>query len=71
MTVTEVKCKRRGELKHGKISSSKQTFSPGDEITYSCDGGYELVGETTDTCLEDGTWEMREMPTCFRGNCGT
>ena len=28
----------------------------GDTATYTCDPGFELVGNATQTCLSDGTW---------------
>ena len=27
-----------------------------DTAIYTCDAGYELIGSTTVTCMDDGTW---------------
>ena len=39
--------------------------SAGDTATYTCDDGYELIGSTTVTCMDDGTWSD-EPPMCSR-----
>lgn len=42
---------------------------PGDKATYKCETGYILVGYSTLTCQQYGTWSSHP-PTCKRINCG-
>ena len=46
-----------GQVKH----TAGTTF--GQTATYSCDTGYNLVGDGTRTCQADGMWSGNE-PTC-------
>ena len=39
-----------------------QVIIIGSTATYTCDSGYELIGDDTRTC-EDGVWTGQE-PTC-------
>ena len=41
-------------------SSASGNFTGGTVATYSCAGGYELVGEENRTCPVDGTWTGAE-----------
>uniref|UniRef100_A0A4W2EK13 Complement C3d receptor 2 n=1 Tax=Bos indicus x Bos taurus TaxID=30522 RepID=A0A4W2EK13_BOBOX len=43
-------------------------FDPGTSIKYSCDLGYELVGEESIHCTPDGVW-MPTAPTCKVAEC--
>lgn len=36
---------------------------PSEKCTFRCDDGYNVVGNSELTCLEDGTWEG-EIPEC-------
>ena len=38
----------------------------GDTATYSCNGGYKLIGDSSRTCRPNGRWSGQE-PTC-QGN---
>ena len=38
---------------------------PGTKAVYSCDDGFELVGDRKRLCQYDGTWDG-EAPTCER-----
>ena len=40
-------------------------MTPGDTAMYSCDMGFELVGDDTVTCGDDGVWSA-EPPVCRR-----
>ena len=44
-----------------------KTLTPYSVATYSCDKGYELVGESTRTCSSSGIWGGKE-PFCKQGN---
>ena len=39
-------------------------FTTGDTAVYSCDEGYELVGEQTRTCMSNSQWSGA-APTCL------
>ena len=39
---------------YGKVSGTQ--FLENDVVTYSCNNGYILLGESTSTCKWDGTW---------------
>ncbi|KFP06165.1 Complement receptor type 2, partial [Calypte anna] len=43
-------------------------FSPGVTLHYSCQEGYELVGNTSVTCTERGVWS-RTLPRCEAIGC--
>lgn len=32
--------------------------------TFTCDKGYQLIGETESRCQEDETWSVEEIPIC-------
>lgn len=36
----------------------------GDDAKFSCDVGYQLVGDATVTCQSDGTWSSTDLPLC-------
>ena len=36
----------------------------GDHAKFSCDAGYQLVGDVTVTCQSDGTWSGTDPPRC-------
>ena len=36
--------------------------------TYTCNGGFELIGSEVRTCLSDGTWN-KEKPVCTGRSC--
>ena len=40
-------------------------YSVGSTIEYLCDRNYELIGNNTRNCQEDGTWSGR-TPICKR-----
>ena len=46
--------------------SREGTFDDGDVVTFSCDGGFSLVGASAITCV-NGNW-TNEVPACF-ANC--
>ena len=46
-----------GSVNHSAETTFAQT------VTYSCDTGYELVGDSTRTCQATGNWSGSE-PTC-------
>ena len=54
-------------FKNGKVSLSG--VSTGDTATFTCNDGYELVGDSSLICLSDGTWDS-SPPVC-QGPTGT
>jgi len=36
----------------------------GDDAEFSCEAGYQLVGDVTVTCQSDGTWSGTDQPVC-------
>nr|XP_039250839.1 mannan-binding lectin serine protease 2-like isoform X1 [Styela clava] len=40
-----------------------------DVVNYTCNRGYDLIGESRLECLSDGTWN-HEQPTCRIKSCG-
>ena len=47
---------------NGSVNHTAGTTS-GQTATYSCDTGYNLVGESTRTCQAEGNWSGN-APTC-------
>ena len=54
-------CEELQNPTNGQVSMTGQ--STGSTATYTCDSGYELIGDDTRTC-EDGVWTGEE-PTCI------
>ncbi|XP_078686179.1 uncharacterized protein LOC144918925 isoform X3 [Branchiostoma floridae x Branchiostoma belcheri] len=66
-TCQRVECPYRMAPVNGAQSSEGPYFS-GDQVTYSCDEGYELDGSTSATCLPTTMWSD-DVPTCQRVQC--
>ena len=49
---------------NGSVSHTAGT-TEGQTATYSCNTGYNLMGDSTRTCQADGMWSRSE-PTCER-----
>ena len=58
-----VDCNALSDPANGQVSTTGTTF--GETATYSCDTGYNLVGDSTRTCGAAGSWSGSE-PTCER-----
>ena len=48
-------CPSLGELMNGRIVTT-EVLSTGVEAIYECNKGYDIIGNVTRICLEDGTW---------------
>ena len=59
------KCPDLGLLENGNRSTSLRSF--GTVVDYSCNDGYQLVGEQTLTCNTDRSWNA-SSPSCH-GKC--
>ena len=55
-------CGHPGDIDHGTVDVSGGTMI-GDTATYQCDQHFQLNGEDTRTCQDDGTWSGT-APTC-------
>ena len=63
--VTAVDCGNLTDLANGQVDHTAGTF--GQTATYSCNTGYSLVGNRTQTCQAAGNWSG-SAPTC-QGVC--
>ena len=57
-------CEELSNPNNGGVTYSETTYQ--SVATYSCDTGFELVGDRTRTCSAEGTWSGSQ-PGC-RGN---
>ncbi|XP_022102301.1 sushi, von Willebrand factor type A, EGF and pentraxin domain-containing protein 1-like isoform X2 [Acanthaster planci] len=53
----------------GLTTPFRDSYQPGDDIFFSCYTGYRIVGATSATCQNDGTWSD-SVPTCEIVDCG-
>ena len=65
-TCTQIYCPALIPQSFMKISESDNSVN--STVDYSCNPGYELVGNQQRTCLVTGTWSGSE-PTCVRIEC--
>ncbi|GIY34947.1 hypothetical protein CDAR_376481 [Caerostris darwini] len=49
----------------GSSTRSSRIFSNGQSVIYSCNTGYELVGDSVLTCMQTGRWS-KSRPSCRR-----
>ncbi|XP_078603708.1 toll-like receptor 4 [Branchiostoma floridae x Branchiostoma japonicum] len=61
-TCQRICCDHTISILNGKITVT-DGYCSGNDIQFSCDPGYELVGRSSVTCLNDGSWDG-EIPTC-------
>ena len=62
--LTAVDCGNLTDPANGSVNHTAGTTF-GQNATYSCDTGYNLVGDSTRTCNATGNWSESE-PTCER-----
>ncbi|XP_004677499.1 PREDICTED: sushi, von Willebrand factor type A, EGF and pentraxin domain-containing protein 1 [Condylura cristata] len=62
-----LKCKAPGDPENGH--SSGEIYTVGSKVTFSCEEGYQLMGESKLTCLESGEWSQM-IPYCKALSCG-
>ena len=61
LILTVVDCGNLTDPGNGSVTHAAGTF--GQAATYNCDTGYNLVGDSTRTCVATGNWSGSE-PTC-------
>ncbi|KAI8509380.1 Leucine-rich repeat-containing protein 15 [Branchiostoma belcheri] len=61
-TCQRICCDKTLEITNGVVNAT-DGYCFGNNISFSCNPGYELVGRSLATCHEDGSWG-REIPTC-------
>ncbi|XP_048214199.1 complement receptor type 2 [Perognathus longimembris pacificus] len=67
--VCEKECQAPPEILNGqKEEKHMDHFDPGTSINYSCDPGYELVGEASIHCTPEGMWSPA-VPQCKVAEC--
>ena len=60
---TAILCPKLYDPENGSVKDGDNR--PGTKAVYSCDDGFELVGDRKRLCQYDGTWDG-EVPTCER-----
>ena len=66
---TPVKCNVPQIPINGNILTNTTDYEYQSIIQYTCNSGYELIGEGIQTCLEDGHWSG-VSPHCLPVSCG-
>ena len=67
-TCTRFVCSNLPNPNNGQVTFSSGVVV-GSRATYTCNTGYFIVGESTRTCQQDGTWSG-SVPTCTIIRCG-
>ncbi|XP_055359949.1 sushi, von Willebrand factor type A, EGF and pentraxin domain-containing protein 1 isoform X5 [Betta splendens] len=62
-----VVCKKPPPVDHGFIKGDSYNY--GDLVMYSCLPGFDLKGDSVQTCQGDGTWSGTQ-PVCIGQSCG-
>ena len=66
LLIITVQCSTLSDPSNGRVS--QQGNNPGDRASYTCNSGYELVGQSTRTCQNNGRWSG-DAPTCTQIVC--
>ncbi|XP_040279980.1 sushi, von Willebrand factor type A, EGF and pentraxin domain-containing protein 1-like isoform X2 [Bufo bufo] len=62
-------CSTPENVKNGWYGPEREKYTYNDTVTYECFEGFELVGQSSITCLENGRWNYN-TPVCRRISCG-
>ncbi|XP_051576791.1 sushi, von Willebrand factor type A, EGF and pentraxin domain-containing protein 1 isoform X5 [Myxocyprinus asiaticus] len=60
-------CPTPPDVKNGRYHGS--TFEVGSKVEFVCNEGYELIGDSTWTCLKFGKWDKSTIPLCSPVQC--
>ncbi|KAM9329386.1 sushi, von Willebrand factor type A, EGF and pentraxin domain-containing protein 1 [Gastrophryne carolinensis] len=60
-------CEKPPPLKDGYVKG--ETIDVGSKITFVCDEGYELVGDSSWTCQKNAKWDRKQLPKCVPSKC--
>ena len=66
-TCNPVNCSNPGHLVNGQRIGDDFTY--GSSVSYECDNGYYLLGDSIITCGDNMTWNSTVNPTCNPVNC--
>lgn len=56
-------CGFPGRPAYGRISLIRDSYEKGQTVSYTCDSGFNLLGQSTRQCLDNGTWSGA-LPVC-------
>ncbi|XP_077496838.1 complement receptor type 2-like isoform X2 [Amblyomma americanum] len=56
-------CGFPGRPAYGRISLIRDSYERGQTVSYSCDSGFNLLGQSARQCLDNGTWSGT-LPVC-------
>ena len=59
-----IRCSDVEELVNGAFSYEPESRVVNTTVTYECDNGFYLIGNSTRTCTIDRTWVPSPGPTC-------
>ena len=54
--ILEIFCHAKAKPINGDGPDQLTVYLPDQQISYSCNDGYEIVGDETVICLSSGTW---------------
>ncbi|RXN11710.1 membrane cofactor -like isoform X1 [Labeo rohita] len=66
-SVTSVKCPSPPSIENGQlVDVPLDYYDYSQAVSYRCNGGFDIIGQSTIHCSEDGTFKP-DPPTCFDG----
>lgn len=64
--VAALQCGFPGRPAYGRVSLIRDAYDEGVTVSYSCDNGFNLLGQGSRTCQSNGTWSGK-LPVCDTG----
>ncbi|KAH7985636.1 hypothetical protein HPB49_026337 [Dermacentor silvarum] len=62
-TQQQQQCGFPGRPAYGRISLIRDSYEKGQTVSYTCDSSFNLLGQSTRQCLDNGTWSGA-LPVC-------
>ncbi|QFQ66774.1 ORF 4 [Macacine gammaherpesvirus 5] len=62
------KCKKQPDIENGKYYPVQEFYNYLETITFTCNKDFSLIGNTTTTCMTNGTWSS-PVPKCQQITC--